>query len=408
MKTYTIRLLLALSLLLLLTGIAVAQDDDAVVVKIGGIHPLTGGLAGDGIQMDNAIQMAIDEINESDMLEGFVLEYVGADSTGSAETGQTEAERLVGEEGVAAIICCFQSAVTANVATIAVREGVPLVIDVAAATNITEIGRTEDGEQWVFRIQPNAKAMGQYGAQFLREIAEAYGVEINTVAYLHEGVTDYGLSVYTAFEEAAGEYDIEVAEAIGYEFGADYTTEVTLANALGVDAVLVTGYYGDGLTIAQNMEDVALDVPLVYGVAQGTYDQEQFVADAGDLAECFFDSNYHWDASNEEALEVRERFEEEFEEPMRSAAILSYQATYVIADAIARAESGDPADIQAALLETEYEDHILPNPGPIMFEDGENVNAVPVVMQVQDGAVVQVWPEDVAEAEPRICTSWGG
>jgi ABC-type branched-subunit amino acid transport system substrate-binding protein len=30
---------------------------------IGGIHPLTGGLAADGIQMDTAIQMAIEELN---------------------------------------------------------------------------------------------------------------------------------------------------------------------------------------------------------------------------------------------------------------------------------------------------------------------------------------------------------
>ncbi|MEO0599772.1 MAG: ABC transporter substrate-binding protein, partial [Chloroflexota bacterium] len=70
------------------------------------------------------------------------------------------------------------------------------------------------------------------------------------------------------------------------------------------------------------------------------------------------------------------------------------------------AESGDPADIQAALLETDYADHILPYDGPITFEDGETPNALPVVMQVQDGEVVQVFPEDIAEAEPRFCTSW--
>ncbi len=102
-------------------------------IQIGGIHPLTGGLAADGIQMDNAIQMAIAEINgEGGVLGGQQLAYLSSDSTGAAEVGQTEAERLIGE-GAVSIICCFQSAVTSNVAAIAERDGVPLVIDVAVS-----------------------------------------------------------------------------------------------------------------------------------------------------------------------------------------------------------------------------------------------------------------------------------
>ncbi len=81
--------------------------DSSETVKIGGIHPLTGGLAADGIQMDTAIQMAIEEINAAGgVLGGAQLEYLSADSTGSPEVGQTEAERLV-SEGADALICCF-------------------------------------------------------------------------------------------------------------------------------------------------------------------------------------------------------------------------------------------------------------------------------------------------------------
>jgi branched-chain amino acid transport system substrate-binding protein len=94
---------------------------------------------------------------------------------------------------------------------------------------------------------------------------------------------------------------------------------------------------------------------------------------------------------------------------MRTSAVLAYQAAYIIADAIERAGSADPAAIRDALAETNYADHILPYSGPISFDDtGENNVASPVVMQVQDGAVVQVWPTDLAEAEPRFpCVSWG-
>jgi branched-chain amino acid transport system substrate-binding protein len=375
-------------------------------ILIGGIHPLTGGLAADGIQMDNAIQMAIDELNAAGgVLDGVQFEYLSADSTGAADVGQTEAERLIGE-GAAALICCFQSAVTSNVAAIAERDGVPLVIDVAVADAILD-----QGYAYTFRLQPNATSMGVNGAQFLAELAENSGEEINTVVYLYEGTTGFGDSVRAAFAEEAGNLGIEVLEEIGYApfEVTDLTTEMTRINSLAPDALVVTGYYNDGLLAARNAEEVGLDVKVVYGVAQGTYDQPQFVADAGDLAECFYDTNYHWDASDPAAATVRESFQTEYGEEMRTSAVLAYQAMYIIADAVERAGSTDPAAIRDALAETNYADHILPYSGPISFDEtGETVVAKPVVMQVQDGAVSQVWPTDLAETDPIFpCVSWG-
>lgn len=406
-------LLMILSIFVLAFAGGVAAQDDAIL--IGGIHPLTGGLAADGIQMDNAIQMAIAEINEAGgVLDGVELAYLSADSTGSAEVGQTEAERLI-EEGAAALICCFQSSVTANVAATADREGVPLVIDVAVADAILDQGYTN-----VFRLQPNATSMGVGGAHFLTDILDLDAIgdgdgELDVV-YLFEGTTGFGDSVHDAFLAEAEELGINVLDSISYEPFAvtDLTTEMQRINATNPDILIVTGYYNDGLLAARNAEEVGLDVDAVVGIAQGTYDQPQFVEDAGDLSECFFDSNFHWDAANPAALEVRARYEEQFGEPMRVGAVFAYQAVYIIADAIERAGSADPADISAALRETNYEDHLLPYDGPIVFDEtGENINANPVLMQVLDGEVRQVWPPSRAESvddellTPQIgCLAW--
>ncbi len=294
---------------------------------------------------------------------------------------------------------------TANVAAISEREGVPLVIDVAVADAILD-----QGYAYTFRLQPNATSMGVNGADFLAALAEASGEEINTLVYLYEGTTGFGDSVRAAFVARAAELGFEVLDEIGYDpFGVtDLTTEMTRVNSLAPDAVVVTGYYNDGLLAARNAEEVALNTKVIYGVAQGTYDQPSFVDDAGDLAQCFYDSNYHWDASNPTALEVRAKFQEMYGEEMRTSAVLAYQAMYLIADAIERAGSADPADIRDALAESNYTDHILPYSGPIQFDEtGENVVASPVVMQVQDGAIYQVWPPDLAEKDPIFpCVSW--
>ena len=249
---------------------AAAAEEEMGPILIGGIHPLTGGLAADGIQMDNAIQMAIAELNAAGgVLDGVEFEYLSSDSTGAADVGQTEAERLIGE-GAAALICCFQSAVTSNVAAIAEREGVPLVIDVAVNDDILDQGHT-----YTFRLQPNATSMGVNGAQFLAELADNAGEEISTVVYLYEGTTGFGDSVRAAFVEEAGTLGIEVLEEVGYApfEVTDLTTEMTRINSLAPDALVVTGYYNDGLLAARNAEEVGLDVKVVYGIAQGTYDQ---------------------------------------------------------------------------------------------------------------------------------------
>ena len=380
--------------------------EEMETILIGGIHPLTGGLAADGINMDRAIQMAIDEINDAGgVLGGAMLAYLSSDSTGAADVGQTEAERLIGE-GAQALICCFQSSVTTNVAAISEREGVPLIIDVAVMDAILDQGYTN-----TFRLQPNATSMGVNGANYLKEIAEAAGDSVESVVILFEGTTGFGDSVRAAFVAEAANLVIEVLDEISYEPFAvtDLTTEITRVNALGPDVLVVSGYYNDGLLAARNAEEVGLDVKAVFGVAQGTYDQPQFVTDAGDLAQCFFDSNFHWDAANPDALAVREAYAAEFGEPMRTGAVFSYQAVYLIADAIERAGSSDPGAIRDALADSDYSEYLLPYPGNIQFDEtGENVNARPVLMQVQDGEVLQVWPQDLAQASPIYpCVSCG-
>jgi branched-chain amino acid transport system substrate-binding protein len=374
-------------------------------VKIGSIHPLTGGLAGAGNRMDNGAKMAVEEINAAGgiaSLGGAPLELVSADSTGAAEVGQSEAERLIGD-GVSAIIGTYQSAVTTNVAAIAERDGVPLVIDVAVADSILDQGYTN-----VFRIQPNATSMGANGAKFLSELG---GDEIKSVAYLHDE-TGFGVSVADAFEVAAAEYGIEVLTRIPYPpfEVTDLTTEMSQAAATSPDVIVITGYYNDGLLAARAATDLEVDVKAVIGIAQGAFHTPQFAADFGADAELFFNSNYHFNASDPKVKAVLEKFETSYGEPMDTEAMLSYQAIYVIADALERAGSADPADVRAALADTSIADHFMAYPGPITFDEtGENVNAEPVLMQVVDGAVQQVYPVSLRETDPVFPgTAWGG
>jgi branched-chain amino acid transport system substrate-binding protein len=377
-------------------------------VTIGSIHPLTGPLAADGKQMDEAVKQAVKDINADGgirSLDGAKLEVNSQDSQGKADVGQQVAQELA-DEGVAGMIGTFQSDVTTNVATVAARSQVPLLIDVAVADEILT------GENdFVFRIQPNATSMGEFGAESLKSLADESGESVSTVAFMHDQ-SDFGTSVVEGFKSKASELGIEVIEEIPYDpfTTNDFTTQLTQVKSADPDVLAVTGYYPDGLKIVQNAAAVKPDVKAIYGVANGAYSLPEFPAAGKSAANLVFDSNYHFDATKERVREIRSAFKQRTGQEMRTAAVLSYQAVEVLAQALEDAGSSEPAEVRDAIAEVSISDPLLTFPGPIEFDDkGENTNAVPTLMQVQDGKVIQVLPADVQQAKPQFPgTSWSG
>ena len=373
--------------------------DDSRPIKIGSLHPLTGSSAIEGQVMDKAVKMAVKDINAKGgikSLDGRKLQVVAADTKGDPDVGQTAAQRML-DQNVAGIIGAFNSAVTTNVASLAERAKIPLVIDVSASKAVIPAGAKN-----VFRLQPTGVAMGTDGATYLQQLAEQNGSTVKKVAVMHEK-SNFGTDVAVAFTKKAKQLGMEVGLTIPYDAAAvtNLTTELSKVKSYGADVLVVSGYYNDGLLIARNATAVKPGVQAIFGIAEAAYDQEQFPRDAPDASNGIYDVNYHYDASGKAVQELRERFQTEFKTEMRTTAVYSYEATLVLADALERAGSTDPAKVRDALAETDLPQDLLAFEGSIKFgEDGENVNAAATVMQVQGTKVPQVFPESVAETKP--------
>ena len=360
-------------------------------ITIGSLHPLTGGLAGAGKPMDNAVKMAVDDINAAGGIKsmgGAKLKVASSDTQGKAEVGQSEAQRLT-SSGAAALVGTYQSDVTQNVAAVAERSAVPLVIDVAVADQILR-----QGYKYTFRVQPDATSMGTKGADDLAAIGEQQKSPIKTVAYLHvQG--DFGESVFTAFQKEATAKGISVAKEVSYDLAInDATTQVSQAAAVNPDAIVVTGYFPDSLLVAKAIGALKPKVKAVYGIANGGFDDERFPAAAGPAGENILSANYHFDATSSAVKDIRQRFQQKYGEPMQTAAILSYQAVQVIAKALEDGKNADPKALRDAIAKVTVDQPLLAFEGPISFDDtGQNKNAIPIVMQVLSGKVEQVFPE---------------
>lgn len=371
---------------------------DSGSIKIGSVHPTTGALAGVGALMNGGAELAVADINAAggiSSLHGRRLELDSGDSQGKAEIGQSEAQRLIAD-GAVALVGTYQSDVTQTVATVAERSRVPLVIDVAVDDRILD-----QGYRFAFRMQPNASSMGTDGAKALAAIGRRTGQPIRKVSYLHiEG--SFGDSVFDAFKSEAANQGITSVQEITYPASnfTDATTQVREAAVTDPDVVVATGYYPDGLLIAQAVKQAGLDVKGIYGIANGAYDDSSFPAAAGPAGNGVLAANYHYDATSERVNDIRTRFQQKYGRPMETAAMLSYQAVAVIAAALEDGGDTDPEALRDSIAHVSIDDPLLAFDGPIEFDStGQNKNATVIVMQVQDGAVTQVYPDGFATAD---------
>ena len=371
---------------------------NAQTITIGSIHPLTGSLAGAGALMDDAVKLAVDDINGAGgikALGGAKLAVSSGDSQGKAEVGQSEAQRLI-QAGAVALVGTYQSDVTMNVASVAERSQVPLVIDVAVDDAILK-----QGYKYSFRIQPDATGMGTGGADDLAGLSQQGGSPIKTVSYIHiQGA--FGDSVFKAFQAEAQVKGIKILKEVTYALANfnDATTQVSEAAAVNPDAIVVTGYYPDSLLIAKAVAALKPNIKALYGIANGGFDDDGFPKDAGASGQGILSANYHYDATSTAVTDIRQRFEAKYGKPMETAAVLSYQAVQVIAAGLEKSASTDPKKLRDAIAGLSIDKPLLAFDGPITFDQtGQNTNATPIVMQIQSSKVEQVYPDKFATAK---------
>lgn len=377
-------------------------------IKIGTLHPISGASAADGQQLENGAKLAVEAINASGgikALGGKKLELTSGDTQGKPDIGQSEAQRLI-QGGAVALVGTYMSAVSANVSAVAERNTVPFVIDVTG-----DDGILKHGYKYTFRLQPPNSQMGTQGAQDLYEIAKASGHPVKKVAYLHDD-TAFGTSVLAAFKAQAAKLGFQVGPEIGYSPASvsDLTTQITQVKASGADVLAVTGYYADSVLAAKAVASVKPSLNAVFGIADGAYDQPQFPKDASPAGAGLFDTNYRQDASNPEAQKLETLYQQRFHDKLRTEALLSYDAVRVIAAGLEKAGSTDRAKLRDAISGTTLPSTVIGN-GPIKFDAaGQNINALPVVTQVQGDAAKVVYPAKYAQAgaKPIFPATAGG
>lgn len=373
---------------------AESQAASGEPILVGGIWPVTGNLALLGSYQQHGATLAVDEINAAGgiaCLDNRPLELIVGDTQGDTEVGGSESERLM-DEGAVSLIGALQSAVTFITTQNAARRGIPHLVDEGISDSITDRGFDN-----IFRITGSTRLVA---SKLTETLASELDPAVGSIVIMHEDSL-FGTSVGDIFEEELDGSGVEVLDRIPYPASAsDLTTQIARVKDLAPDALVHIGYLTDGSLIARQAREQELESALI-GLVSGGFSHPGFVSDLGPLANGVMDLNWGVSPNAENSAELAERYDEAYpDDGWNHHALNSYVAVEVLADALERACSTEGADLITALQETNLTDHALGQPGPIQFDEkGENINAQPLLFQIQDEEILIAAPEDYATTE---------
>lgn len=379
-----------------------ASGDGTDVVKIGTLHPLSGGLANEGQEMRDAIRLAVEEVNENggiESLDGAKIELVEVDHEGVPEKGVSEVQRL-DREDVVGIIGAYSSGVTLPATQEAERSQIPFVVDIATVNEITE-----RGFKYTFRIQPPASTMAANFLSYFETLNSTVDEPLTTAVLVHEDSV-FGTSIADLIEKDAAANNVEILANLPHSAAAaDLSSTINRISSLKPDVVIATTYLRDGTLLIDGINESSFQPKAIIGVANGATSNAKFITEETSINQHLMDVNYSINPQSELANEVAKQFQEQFNKNLGPNAAYSYTAAKVLIDAIERAGSTDRADIQKALTETNMTEHILPQEAIVFDEKGQNENAQAVLNQIFDGVSKVVYPDAYKNEEPVYPTN---
>ncbi|MEQ8348436.1 MAG: ABC transporter substrate-binding protein [Sneathiellaceae bacterium] len=363
----------------------------AAPLKIGCLAPLTGFFAREGAACKRGFDIAPALLAEM----GHPVELMMADTESNPDKARTAAEKLV-NEGAQVLVGTFVSGETAAVAQVAEQRGIPHVINIAAAPQITE-----QGYKYVFRNFTTGPMLVINGLGLIKQMIAKTGAKPNGAVFLHVNDT-FGTAMANGVGALYGKMDMPfpILETIAYDPKAkDLSVEVAKAKATGADIVLPVSHGADAILLVREMVKQRYEPQgIMTPGSPGTY-EGQFYKALGKYAD-FVIANVPWvDPKTQMSQAFGAAFEKAFpDEMLELNAGFSFEALLIAADAYKRAGSAAPDALVEALRKTDIADHIMIG-GPIQFnEKGQNPNIKSAMLQNVDNRPLVVMPDASAEA----------
>lgn len=382
-------------------------------IKIGVIYPLTGSGAAVGGELRNALELAADIINNGAPgipelpfssgkglpgLKGAKIKLVFADHQANPQTGATEAERLITQEKVVAIVGAYNSAVTATASQVAERAGVPFLNPESSSASLTA-----RGFKWFFRTTPHDDLFVHNAFEFLKELEAKKGIKPGNIASLNENGL-WGTETTKLQAKLAPEFKYNLVKQVSYAAKTtQLTSEVQALKAASPNLVLQSSYTADAILSMKTYKELGFSPDMILANNAGFTDTD-FIKTLGKDAE-YVITREVWalDLASRNPLikQVNDLLNARYKHNFTGNSSRSFTGLMVMADAINRAGSTDPEAIRKALAATDIPGNklIMPWKGVKFDASGQNTLGQGILVQIIDGKYNTVWPFAMASRD---------
>ncbi len=376
-------------------GIARAQ---AQRLKVGVILPLSGVQGFIGQSNKKGADLAPGVIKE---MLGVDIEIMMADDESNVDTARTRAERLI-QEGAHVLVGAFDSGASAAIAQVAEQRGVPFVINIAAAPQITE-----QGYKFVFRNFQTAPDIVRNGLALIGELFRTTNTVARTAVFMHVNDT-FGQAMAKgigAFMARLTELPFKIVDTISYDPAAkDLTVEVSKAKASNADFLLVVNRLNDAIIMRREMVKQRWNpMGIVSPGSPGMY-EEQYYKALGKLSE-YSISNVPWYNPKAELTKVVEKafLKQNPKDKLVFHGLnagFTFEAILIAADSFKRARSTDPKTLADAIRQTNITSKMMLG-APIRFNAKGQVEGIgSACIQNLNLTPTVVLPASAATAKP--------
>ena len=336
--------LTAVAAAMAVTGMAFAQEQ---VVKIGHVAPMSGAQASYGKDHENGARMAIQELNAQGITIGgkkIKFELMAEDDAADPKQGTAAAQKLC-DSKVAGVVGHLNSGTTIPASKVYNDCGIPHVTGAATNPNLTK-----PGYKTTFRIIANDNALGAGLAFYAADT-----LKLKSVAIVDDR-TAYGQGVANVFKKVAVEKGIKVVdEQFTTDKATDFMAILTAIKSKNPDAIFFGGMHPQAAPMLRQMEQLGMTNVKYFG-GDGICTQEiiQLVSGAKTLANVVCAEGGASLDKMPGGKAWKAKYDAKYPGQFQVYGPYTYDATYLIVDAMKRANSVDPKVYTPELLKSQF------------------------------------------------------
>ncbi len=371
---------------------ALAQGGPANL-KVALLLPTSGGQA----QIGQACKRGADVANLvlSEMKLPVQLEIANYDTETKPDVARTQAEKAI-EGGAHILVGAFDSGQSIAIAQVAEQRGVPFVVNIAAAPQLTE-----QGYKFVVRNFPTAPMLIGGAFELHKEIFKAANMTPKTAVLLSINDT-FGTAMMGGIKAMFPKFNMpyQLVDTISYDANAkDLSVEVAKAKATKADMLMPVCRLNDAKLMIQEMVKQRWEPMIVMNPGSpGLYEQD-FLKTMGKYGE-FHISNVPWlDPKSAMTTSLEKHHLAKFpNDQLDLNGGFTFEAMLIAAQAWLAAKSTKADALMAALKGLKIDQHVMIG-GPIQFDaKGQNVNIAAAGVQNLKRKPTVVMPQASADA----------